>query len=372
MLSAMTAANTQAQENDKGGHRGLDFTISPGYQINTGDGGGGAVSAEVSLGKRFNKNFYCGLTSGALIPTGDGDVQIPIAADFKMFFPLKTKTFTPGFMVRGGYVINTSDGYDVPTGKHHSAHVDAPDFILLQAMPTIDMKLNGAVDFVFGVGYAHYIATKGGNSSGAVALNAAFNFHKSTTGKRGPMGEARERGIELATDIGWGYNNNDNYCTQAAFNLAALYKFNPKLSAGIGLGIDYMPECLENFSSTTTLIKKFFVSGEYRFNTNNITPFVSLDAGVNITPLDTYVEEENEEKTIHKSCMYVAPAIGMSFRVATNSYFKLKAGYSFSANAKDKFDWGEDYLEEAKIELSKPFISFGYTHTFSWGENWFK
>lgn len=408
MLSAMTATNTQAQENDNGGHRGLDFTISPGYQIYTGEGGGGAVSAEASIGKRFNKNFYCGLTSGALIPTGDGDVQIPIAADFKMFFPLKNKTFTPGFMVRGGYVINTSDGYDIKVSKRKYEHVDAPDFVLLQAMPTINIALSGSVDFILGVGYAHYIATKGGNSSGAVALNAAFNFHKSTKERTKPKVKAptRERGIELTLEGGAGLmkgltgNGDDRgLIPNIGGNIIASYKLNPNLNVGVGFGyscstnepsaeITYTYEGRYETRDEESEVdlgyvktKRLFVRGEYALNSKTFTPFVSCDLGLNMysygsinSHTSSKLSEEAEQE-VKKSGLYVSPAIGASLRVAPNSYLKLRLGYQLTpGNCKHKLEEFNDYknVEMKCIRYSQPYLNIGFTHTFSWGENWFK
>lgn len=405
MLS-MAAANTQAQENDKGGHRGLDFTVSPGYQINTGDGGGGSVSAEVSLGKRFNKNFYWGLTSGVLIPTGDGDVQIPIATDFKMFFPLKNKTFTPGFMVRGGYVINTSDGYEIRTGKHSYERIDAPDFIQLQAMPTINVALSGSVDFIFGVGYAHYIATKGGSSSGAVALNAAFNFHKSTRERTKPRVKAptRERGIELTLEGGAGLmkgltGNESGLIPNISGNIIASYKLNPNLNVGVGFGYScstneagcevtytyedrygdtYDNEYQAELGNVKT--KRLFVRGEYALNSKTFTPFVSCDLGLNMYSYGDYydpIDEFNEEaeQKVKKSGLFVSPAIGASLRVAPNSYLKLRLGYQLTpGSCKHKLGESENYknVELKCIRYSQPYLNIGFTHTFNWGENWFK
>ena len=72
-----------------GGHKGLDFGINTGYEFLTGDNNSGEIPVEISLGKRFNKNFYWGISSGAIIQTEEeGSVLIPITTDFKVLFPL--------------------------------------------------------------------------------------------------------------------------------------------------------------------------------------------------------------------------------------------------------------------------------------------
>jgi len=79
----------------EGRHRGLDFSVDAGYHIAT-KGGGGSISAEIGIGKRFNKNFYWGIGTGAFIPTSDGDPSIPLTFDFKVYFPLKSTSLTLG------------------------------------------------------------------------------------------------------------------------------------------------------------------------------------------------------------------------------------------------------------------------------------
>ena len=66
----------------EGRHRGLDFSVDAGYHI--------------AIGKRFNKNFYWEIGTGAFIPTSDGDPSIPLTFDFKVYFPLKSTSLTLG------------------------------------------------------------------------------------------------------------------------------------------------------------------------------------------------------------------------------------------------------------------------------------
>ena len=119
-----------------GGHRGLDFTIDAGWHLAT-KGEGNTVSAEIGLGKRFNKNFYWGIGSGVYIPTGDdGDPQIPITSDFKVYFPLRSSSIVPGGLLRVGYVINTAGDVTVGSGRYEQT-VEMPDAVMLQVMPSI-------------------------------------------------------------------------------------------------------------------------------------------------------------------------------------------------------------------------------------------
>ena len=101
-----------------GGHKGLDFGINTGYEFLTGDNNSGEIPVEISLGKRFNKNFYWGISSGAIIQTEEeGSVLIPITTDFKVLFPLSSSTLTPGVLLRAGYIINTKEDQEIKVGR---------------------------------------------------------------------------------------------------------------------------------------------------------------------------------------------------------------------------------------------------------------
>lgn len=115
------------------GHRGLDFNIDLGYNVPTKSGGDGNLSAELSLGKRFSRSFYWGLGAGVYIPTGGGNVQIPITTEAKMFFPLKSK-LTPFVSLKGGYIINTASDIHQYIGKKTSIDIKKSNYVLLQRL----------------------------------------------------------------------------------------------------------------------------------------------------------------------------------------------------------------------------------------------
>lgn len=357
-------------QTDNGGHRGLDFGISTGYEFFTGSGNsGGEIPVELSLGKRFNKNFYWGISSGVLIPTSeDAKVNIPITTDFKLLFPLSSATFTPGVSLRAGYVINTADDKKVKIDKRHYETIEMPDHIMIQAMPTVDIAMSKSADFILGIGYTHYIATKGGDSFGAVTLKTAFNFHKSTApGTQREKVPTRERGMEISGNLGGKYGF--EYPASLMGDLALMYKWNPNISFGIGGGYEYIGCDGDNVSPNLST-GKIFARGEYRLNDNRISPFAAVDLGLNM-----YSAEEDDENTKYdKSAFYVSPAVGMSFRTTNNSYFKVKLGYDITSKVKyEEYYSGHDEPRVAdKLNVSGLFLNIGYTHTFSWGENWFK
>lgn len=418
-----------SQLNESGGHRGLDFSIRPGFQFFTGDNSSTSFTADLELGKRFSKHFYWGVGAGAIVPLGGGSMMIPVTTDVKVYFPLKTKTFTPGILLRSGYVINTDDGYDIQTGKHHYEHIDASNFVMLQAMPTLDIALNSRTDFSIGVGYTHYMAsTSGGKGFGAFTIQGAFNFHKSTDGKRKrkPKVPTRNRGVELTLEGGIGVmkgaatgdaSSENGVLPNPGGNFIVSYKFNPHLNVGVGVGYstttneaetggdgiythndDYEHTLDHGVNLGTVSTTRLFLRGEYAFSTKKFAPFVSCDLGLNMYSYnpteDSYGYTDTKDRwdsdnsygeevgkalfdKVKKSGLFVSPAIGASLRLTNNSYLKFRIGYQLtSGGCKHELEnelKGKYKKAEIKcIQYSQPYINIGFTHTFSWGENWFK
>ena len=361
---ALAAGTAAAQTNDKGGHRGVDFGIGTGYSFYTGDNSGGEIPVELSLGKRFNKNFYWGISSGAVIPTGDGaKVQIPITTDFKVLFPLSSPTLTPGILLRAGYLINTAEDKEIKIGKKTEKY-PSPDHIMIQAMPTADIALSKSVDFILGIGYTHYVPTKGSGGFGAVTLKTAFNFHKSTAISTVAREKAptRDRGVEISGNLGGKYGFNDLISFMG--DLGLMYKWDPNISVGIGGGYELIT-CETDVTSPSISATKLFLRGEYRLNDEKISPFGAVDLGMNMY---------TDNIKMDKSAMFISPAVGLSFRTGNNSYFKVKLGYEITPKVKyAEYSSSSDYcISDDKIGVSGLFLNIGYTHTLNWGTNWFK
>lgn len=355
-----------------GGHKGLDFGINTGYEFLTGDNNSGEIPVEISLGKRFNKNFYWGISSGAIIQTEEeGSVLIPITTDFKVLFPLSSSTLTPGVLLRAGYIINTKEDQEIKVGRKTQT-VEMPNFIMIQAMPTVDIALSKSVDFILGIGYTHYVPTKDNfDSFGAVTLKTAFNFHKSTQPDNKPKEPTRDRGMEISGNLGMKYGF--DYPMSLMGDFALMYKWNPNISFGVGGGYETLQLCDSKDDNVPLLnVTKFFVRGEYRLNDNRISPFAAVDLGVN----NYSIQEDGDlydNTKVDKSAIFVSPAVGLSFRTTNNSYFKLKLGYNIAPKVKLK-EYASEYSDPNidKWGVSSLFLNFGFTHTFSWGENWFK
>lgn len=366
---ALAAGTATAQTNEKGGHRGVDFGVNTGYSFYT-KGGSGEIPVELSLGKRFNKSFYWGVSSGVVIPTSeDAEVHIPITTDFKLLFPLSSPTLTPGISLRAGYVINTKSEKEVKIDNRHTEYIEMPNHIMVEAMPTVYVALSPSIDLVLGLGYTHYVPTKGGDGFGAVSLKTALNFHKSTVEREAKEKvPTRDRGVEIGGDVAskFGFNEPAGLMGELAF----MYKWNPNISFGVGGGYEYVVPSADGVDPIMSATK-FFARGEYRLNDNKVSPFASLDLGMNMYSLDD--EDDFENVKVDKSKFYISPAVGLSFRTGSNSYIKVKLGYDFCSKLKFEESWSNSHVTVGyKLGVSAPFIKIGYTHTLNWGADWFK
>lgn len=357
------------------GHKGLDFNVDLGYYAAT-KGGGGTFAPEVGFGKRFNKNFYWGVGSGLFIPTGDGDLQIPVTSDFKMYFPLASTSIVPMGVVRLGYIFNTADDVTVGSGKKKTT-VEAPNFIMLQLMPGIQLPLSSAVDFNLAIGYTHFIPTGGGDGSGAFTVKAGFGFHNALSKTNKPIVPTRDNGIQFtiegASVAPWNIGRSDDKYSSYGGMLAVTYKMNPNISLGLGYGFECTSINLDDGGHTEEAMPthNMFLRGQYRLNDNRFSPIASCDLGIRkFKP--NYSEDDWGGKLEFGTNFFVAPAIGFSLRTTNNSYLECKVGYTISPKLSADFKpWKEEGISISG-PVSAPFIKLGFTHTFGLGSGWVK
>ena len=396
--------------NSRGGHRGLDFTVDVGYGIST-QGGGGIITTGIGLGKRFTKNFYFGLGTGAYVSPDGGNPLVPVTADFKALFPVGRARIAPGGLLRMGYVFNTEGDhtYSVGSGRYRETFtIESPNYFMFEIMPTVEIPLSQKVDFNLGVGYAHFIPVGdngGGSGVGYAMFRAGFGFHKGPRTK--PARPVLDRGFQWG--IEGGILNVPDF--NAAFVLS--YKWNKNLSFGLGFGaesnkVDYDDESRHGLLTFTDsrgqlrespvwtendlYLYKFFARGTWRFLDYRISPIVSCDLGVKWMANDYYynlglgvyeVGDELAELTddYSYSGFYFTPSVGVSLRTTNNFYLEAKVGYSCTAAIKEKSETVNSIYDgyETEFDVSLPkrkmsslFFSIGFTHTFRLGSNWGK
>ena len=396
--------------NSRGGHRGLDFTVDVGYGIST-QGGSGIITTGIGLGKRFTKNFYFGLGTGAYVSPDGGNPLVPVTADFKALFPVGRARIAPGGLLRMGYVFNTEGDktFSVGSGRYReSFKVEMPNYFMLEIMPSVEIPLSSKVDFNVALGYMHLIpvgdGSDGMDGSGYFMSRVGFGFHK---GAAKPMKPVRDRGFQ------WGIEGGTFDVPDFNTGIVLSYKWNKNLSFGVGFGLDskcmdYDDESRHGVMTTAfsdgslqegriwaedqLYFYKFFARGTWRFLDYRISPIVSCDLGVKwMANYDYYnlglggyeVGDELAELTddYSYSGFYFTPSVGVSLRTTNNFYLEAKVGYSCTAAIKEKSETVNSIYDgyETEFDVSLPkrkmsslFFSIGFTHTFRLGSNWGK
>lgn len=395
-----------AQENNTnkysidGKHRGLDFSISAGYNAGVGDMKGSTfLPLEFGLGKQFHPNLYVGMRSGAWVAISDkASAQIPIMSDFKVMFPGATEgKLKPIINARLGYLLNIEGNKEIEADDGMGGTVrttaESFDMIVMEIMPGIQIPLSKTTDFILSAGYTHGFATKsGGGNGGYFSVKTAFNFHKRDTKKVKVPREkvdTRDKGLQLT--IEGELNNRER--TGGGGNLVLTYKINPHISVGLGGGyhafspfnkdgedIQYANKYSyydSSLSETQYAYKgspemyTFFARGNYRLLDKRLSPIGTIDLGMRKykwnDEYEPYGYELKEYLKAPGSSFFVAPAIGASLRTTKNSYLELKVGYNIASNLKaQKYgDFEKDvYYSTKSKSMSYGFISFGFTHTF--------
>lgn len=392
-----------AQENNTnkysidGKHRGLDFSISAGYNAGVGDMKGSTfLPLEFGLGKQFHPNLYVGMRSGAWVAISDkATAQIPIMSDFKVMFPGATEgKLKPIINARLGYLLNIEGNKEIEAddgmGGTISTTAETFDMIVMEIMPGVQIPLSKTTDFILSAGYTHGFATKsGGGSGGYFSVKTAFNFHKRATkiikAPREKV-DTRDKGLQLT--IEGELNNRERL--GAGGNLVLTYKINPHFSAGLGGGFhafspfnqDYdnsndiqyvngMRETTYGYQGSPTMYT-FFARGNYRLLDTRLSPIGTIDFGMRKYEwedgdCEPYGYKLNDDIKGPSTSLFISPAIGASLRTTNNSYLELKVGYNIASNLKAQkaVDFEKDvYYSTKSKSMSYGFISIGFTHTF--------
>ncbi len=97
---------------------------------------------------------------------------------------------------------------------------------------------------------------------------------------------------------------------------------------------------------------RLFARGVYRLSKKRFSPIAACDIGlrfININFEDDYLDSESSSYSGSGTHFFIAPAVGGSLRMASNSYLSLKVGY------------------QIEKDLSGLLVNLGFTHTFGWG-----
>lgn len=158
------------------------------------------------------------------------------------------------------------------------------------------------------------------------------------------------------------------------------YIFTPCFSMGFGAGYGYSKGYqLYKWTDITSITSPegglacsyldsnyllFFARANYMCCLKDFTPFFSLDMG--FTTQSLIIEYNYGNNYISTGLNYfISPALGIAWRIATNSYLEAKVGYQYSPKKSIELEEG-DMVHE--MDLSRFCFTLGFTQTFRLGK----
>ena len=414
-------------------YRGIELDLTAGANIYLSSlVNASAFMGTVGIGRRFNPSFYAGL-SFSFIPETEA---FPLVAVARGYRPLKNPKYEATAEVGLGYVINGDffvltaiPGIQMPLTHWMDLRAGAGLMTAFTDYGTILMScLNATLAL-------HGTTDENEQKEKRTTLNKGLQI--SIEGGFG--GIVRGGSIECPSIGAYSYlsgegdhprvdklrASNERIFNDSEVSPVISYKVNPNLSVGAGIGIgegtnhyriksdaEYTLTCHDEPEKSIMLNWKadwiyyrvsgtgrgrptrFFVRGEYRLSSKRFSPFASVELGFLTEKLRVgrpeyrsgyygygryYDDIETRFFTID-----IAPAVGMSLRVGSNSYLSLKCQYnlalpktldeSFSYYSKyndiytNERGWYCDYTEEYSyvnrtVYFSKLYIKLGFTQT---------
>lgn len=336
-LAAMAQDEPQMQ-----GHRGLDFSVEAGPLFTLNSGGATSFNANVEVGKKFNKNFYFGVGGG--ISVFGESTSFPIKGMFRAFMPSHKTKVLPYIGVGGGYAISDAG----------CPFVELAPGVLIPISPCVDLKAGISYNASFGDGYTAH----------GLGVHVGLNIHSSTAASnkpKKPWAPTRKQGlqyvIELAAREPWNFTD----AGTVGLNVLGMYKWDDNISFGVGLGYGdgHFPYKYDKYDRTDAYPSKYynvFVRGKYRMSENKIAPFASVDLGAHFLTDEHEAGNYQIHDNIGKgTVLFAIPAVGVSFKVAGNSYIDVKAGYELATSP----------VKGDKFSGKMPGINIGvsFTHT---------
>ena len=384
-------------------YRGLEVGVSAGASIYFSQYGNSAsFIGGLTVGRRFNENFYAGLFAG-YIPAGEA---IQLMALARTYIPLGNTKFEFSPEVGLGMGINggTVDGF------------------ALQVVPSLQIPVSPKLDMRVGAGVNVGFADAG--AAATLLINAGLSMHGSTSPdyvKPSTLKSGLQLSIDGLVTLSKSYSQNivrgggiiDNHVTVPGGYLSPvlMYKYDPHLSFGIGFGFGvamysqmdcdvhitfspvvdryghYVSEPTRNIATSTiqysfdSEVFDMFLRCQYRFLDRRLSPFVSLDFGLVTT--SAYLDNGwsiDESHDMSYTSLEISPSFGVSWRVGHNTYLDLKCRYSWAPGSPaidDRVIIGDGYESYGEfmgsynyectnhsLSLSHFYVGIGFTQTF--------
>lgn len=411
-------------------YRGIELDLTAGANIYLSSlVNASAFMGTVGIGRRFNPSFYAGL-SFSFIPETEA---FPLVAVARGYRPLKNPKYEATAEVGLGYVINGD--FFVLT---------AIPGIQMPLTHWMDLRAGAGLMTAF----TDYGTILMSCVNASLALHGTTDLNAQKARKERKPKPTLNKGLQISIEGGFGcmvrggsieYPSIDAYSYLSGegnqpsveklrtpildlgnldFSPVISYKFSPNFAVGAGLEIGgygyriksdakYTLTCHDEPEKSIMLNWKadwmyysgsptrFFVRGEYRFSSKRFSPFASVELGFLTEKLRVGRPEYRSGYPYGYGMYYddietrfftidIAPAVGMSLRVGSNSYLSLKCqynlalpkslgeNYSYYSNYNDTYTnergWYCDYTEEYSyvnrtVYFSKLYIKLGFTQT---------
>ncbi len=332
-------------------YRGLELGLSAGANIYFSSLGNSAgFIGTANIGRRFNETLYGGVSVG----------YIPAAE--MMSFLAVVRTYIP---LNGSRLeFSPEVGIGMTTDFYHT-------LFTLQAIPTMQMPLSPSIDLRMGAGTN--ISFASGGSNALLLVNAGLGWHRSTTegGAKRHVG-ILEQGLLVEAD---GFLSIVNTGSGGAHHYAGFaivpqigYLFNGHLSVGVGLDYGRMG-CVASVDDDKPLfdepecgVNRYYLWANYRFLRKRISPFAGLEAGKSERRLSLWEPWEIEGQSgygVAVSSFAISPIVGLSWRVADNSYINIMCRYDYALRHPSI----ERGSSSGTLNLSHLFFGIGFAQT---------
>lgn len=413
-------------------YRGIEADLTVGVNVYTTLMNATEFMGTVGIGRRFHPNFYAGLSFSFFA----GDDVFPLMAVARGYLPLKNPKYEATTEVGFGYVIGSTYGVYL---------LSAIPGIQMPLTHWMDLRAGAGLMTAF-TGYGTTLMSCVNATlalHGTTDLNAQ-KPRKSTLDKglqisiEGGFGGIVRGGSIEVLSIGARYLSgegnqpkvdkvkvsNKRFFDGIEVSPVISYKVNPKLSVGAGIGISggytqyriksdakYTLTCHDEPEKSIMLNWKsdrmyfygvpsvrptrIFVRGEYRFSSKRFSPFASVELGFLTERIivGDYIYEvyydvnpitREDGRNTRFFTIDIAPAVGMSLRVGSNSYLSLKCQYNIAlpkslgenysyysndngtyTNERGRYcDYSVEYsFVNRTVYISKLYIKLGFTQT---------
>lgn len=338
-------------------YNGIETSLNPLLAIGLGEGSSTSFLVDAGFGRRFNNNFYWGMNVGG---------------HFGSFSAL-----TFGTTARAYFPLNSD--LDVFIDVYAGPYTDFDNFgLMVRLMPGVQIPLSRNIDFRFSAGYmGEFVESRSAN---LLAIGASFAFHSATSTPAdddSPFDETAaakpakpekptfESGLQLNYEVS-GY--------PLGVGVGVGYKFNKHLTAGIGFSgyfDDWDVYSHMGFYSyywgyeikgetVFEELLRFYARGTYRLTDNTFSPMARVDFG--IKKVNHHLEEESDRTGIHTP--FIAPSIGLSWRVTNNSYVELMCGIDMAFLGDVSADTEHyNYESDGSVFMKHFFATVGFSHT---------